>query len=108
MYRCRVSARVRSDAEVAATDPAPPITFLMTDVEGSTRLWEQQREEMAAALAVHDMILKAEIASHGGELIKTTGDGVLASFSGATAAVMAAEPPQSNRRRAPRALSGRT
>ena len=62
----------------------------MTDVEGSTRLWEQQREEMAAALAVHDGILRDAIASHGGELIKTTGDGVLARFSSATDAVTAA------------------
>ncbi len=62
----------------------------MTDVEGSTRLWEQQREEMAAALAVHDGILRDAIASHGGELIKTTGDGVLAKFSSATDAVTAA------------------
>ena len=62
----------------------------MTDIEGSTRLWEQQREEMAAALAVHDGILRDAIASHGGELIKTTGDGVLAMFSSATDAVTAA------------------
>ena len=62
----------------------------MTDVEGSTRLWEQQRDEMAAALAVHDGILKDAIAHHGGELIKTTGDGVLARFSSAADAVTAA------------------
>lgn len=66
------------------------MTFLMTDVEGSTRLWEQQREEMATALAAHDRILKVAIEHHGGELIKTTGDGVLARFSSATDALMAA------------------
>ena len=90
LYRWQVSARVGPDAAAAVSDPAPPLTFLMTDVEGSTRLWEQQREEMAAALAIHDGILKDAIASHGGELIKTTGDGVLAKFSSATAAVTAA------------------
>ena len=55
-------------------------TFLMTDIEGSTRLWEEHPESMPAALAAHDVILRAAVETHGGDVIKTTGDGFLARF----------------------------
>ena len=48
------------------------MTFLMTDVEGSTRLWEQQREAMATALAKHDAVLRETIEEHHGTLVKST------------------------------------
>src|SRR5262245_57178843 len=66
------------------------MTFLMTDVEGSTRLWEQQREAMATALAKHDAVLRETIEAHHGQLVKSTGDGALASFMRAGEAVAAA------------------
>ncbi len=56
-------------------------TFLFTDIEGSTQLWEQHPEKMKAALANHDAILRAAIESNHGHVIKTTGDGVHASFA---------------------------
>ena len=55
--------------------PSGTVTFLFTDLEGSTRLWEEQPEAMTAALARHDAILRAAIASHHGRVVKTTGDG---------------------------------
>ncbi|HZN13280.1 MAG TPA: tetratricopeptide repeat protein [Acidimicrobiales bacterium] len=68
------------------------VTFLLTDVEGSTRLWEEQPVEMAAALAAHDDALTAVMRSHGGELIKSKGEGdpTFSVFDDAAAAVAAA------------------
>ena len=66
------------------------MTFLMTDVEGSTRLWEEQREQMAASLAVHDAVLRETVEHHGGNVVKSTGDGILASFVSAAEAVVGA------------------
>ena len=45
-------------------------TFLMTDIEGSTRLWEEHPESMPAALAAHDAILRAAVETHGGVVIR--------------------------------------
>ena len=69
--------------------PSGTITFLFTDIEGSTKLWEQYPEEMKSALAAHDKILKHAIESNHGLIIKTTGDGVHAVFSTAMDAVNA-------------------
>src|SRR5215210_638716 len=55
--------------------PTGTVTFLFTDVEGSTRLWEEQPEAMKAALARHDEILRDAVQSHAGHIVKTTGDG---------------------------------
>jgi class 3 adenylate cyclase len=52
------------------------VTFLFTDVEGSTRRWETDAEGMAAALATHDEVLRAVIEARGGGLFKHTGDEV--------------------------------
>lgn len=49
--------------------------FLLTDVEGSTRLWDQAPEAMATALARHDRLIAGIVASHGGELVKQRGEG---------------------------------
>lgn len=65
-------------------------TFLLTDIEGSTRLWETHGEVMGAALAVHDGILRHAIESRGGTVVKTTGDGMLAVFDDQVIAVHAA------------------
>ena len=56
------------------------VTMLFTDIEGSTRLWEQEPERMRAALACHDAITRAAVEAHRGVVVKTTGDGVHAAF----------------------------
>ncbi len=57
------------------------VTFLFTDIEGSTRLWEQEPERMRPALARHDAIAKAAVARHRGTIVKMAGDGVHAAFN---------------------------
>jgi predicted ATPase len=66
------------------------VTFLFTDVEGSTRRWESDADGMRAALAAHDELLRNTIAAHGGFLFKHTGDGVCAAFASPRSAVDAA------------------
>jgi predicted ATPase/class 3 adenylate cyclase len=63
---------------------------MFTDIEGSTRLWEQAPEAMKQALAAHDAIARAAVLDHRGALIKTTGDGIYAAFPDARDAVGAA------------------
>jgi predicted ATPase/class 3 adenylate cyclase len=70
--------------------PSGTVTFLFTDVEGSTRLWEQHPESMRGALARHDEILRDAIDAHDGFVVKTTGDGIHAAFASAHDAVDAA------------------
>ena len=70
--------------------PAGTVTFLFTDLEGSTRLWEQQPDAMKEALARHDEILREAVEAHGGHVVKTTGDGFHAVFVAAGDAVEAA------------------
>jgi class 3 adenylate cyclase len=55
-------------------------TFLMTDIAGSTRLWEEERAAMVVALASHDAMLRSAVEDAGGTVVKTTGDGLLAAF----------------------------
>jgi class 3 adenylate cyclase len=57
--------------------PSGVVTFLFTDVEGSTRRWETDADGMRIALATHDEVLRAVIEAHGGWLFKHTGDGVV-------------------------------
>jgi predicted ATPase len=63
------------------------VTFLFTDIEGSTRRWEADADAMRAALAAHDEVLRSAIQTHGGFLFKHTGDGVCAAFWSPKAAV---------------------
>jgi len=51
------------------------VTFLLTDIEGSTAAWEAQADAMAMALARHDEIVEQAVTSRGGRLIKTRGEG---------------------------------
>lgn len=60
--------------------PSGTVTFLFTDIEGSTKLWEQYPKAMQPALAAHDEILKEAIKNNRGQIVKTTGDGVHAVF----------------------------
>jgi class 3 adenylate cyclase len=66
------------------------LTFLFTDIEGSTQRWENQREAMSAALVRHDEILRGAIERHGGHVFKTVGDAFYGAFSDAAAALEAA------------------
>ncbi|OBJ08092.1 cyclase [Mycobacterium sp. 1465703.0] len=70
--------------------PSGVVTFLFTDVEGSTRRWETDAEQMRAALAAHDKVVRSAIETHGGFMFKHTGDGVCAAFSSPRSAVAAA------------------
>jgi WD40 repeat protein/class 3 adenylate cyclase len=58
------------------------LVFFFTDIEGSTRLWEEHTAEMGAVIARHDAILQQQIAESGGRITKHTGDGVTAAFDG--------------------------
>src|SRR5262245_50541839 len=70
--------------------PSGTVTFLFTDLEKSTRLWEDEPDAMQSALARHDALLRATIESHRGHIVKTTGDGFHAAFASARDAVDAA------------------
>src|ERR1700753_3562064 len=74
----------------AVAAPSGVVTFLFTDVEGSTRRWEADADAMRAALAAHDAVLRATIGTHGGFVFKHTGDGVCAAFTSPRSAVDAA------------------
>ena len=54
--------------------------FLFTDIESSTRLWEEHTAEMGKAIARHDAILQEEIGGRGGRITKHTGDGITAAW----------------------------
>lgn len=66
------------------------VTFLFTDIEGSTRLWEDDATWMQSALARHDAIARDVVRQYRGVLVKMTGDGVHAAFDDPLDAVMAA------------------
>jgi predicted ATPase/class 3 adenylate cyclase len=70
--------------------PAGIVTFLFTDIEGSTRLWERDRAAMTRAARRHDAILDAAITNHHGVLFKHVGDAVQAAFPTPLKAVSAA------------------
>jgi predicted ATPase/class 3 adenylate cyclase len=72
------------------TLPSSTLTFLFSDIEGSTKLWEHYPQAMKPALAQHDAILRTAIENSHGWIIKTTGDGVHAGFSNALDATRAA------------------
>jgi predicted ATPase/class 3 adenylate cyclase/DNA-binding CsgD family transcriptional regulator len=70
--------------------PTGTVTFLFTDIEGSTRLWEQHPQTMAGALARHDAIMRQAIAAEAGVVYKVIGDAFQAAFTTAPAACAAA------------------
>jgi predicted ATPase/class 3 adenylate cyclase len=71
--------------------PSGTITFLFTDIEGSTKLWEEQPDTMRLALARHDALLRAAIETNGGVVFKTMGDAFCAAFPTAPQALEAAQ-----------------
>ncbi len=70
--------------------PSGTVTLLFTDVEGSTRLWDAERDAMAAALRRHDEIMREAIEQAGGYVFKTVGDSFCAAFSAVRAGLDAA------------------
>jgi predicted ATPase/class 3 adenylate cyclase len=69
--------------------PQGTVTFLFTDLEGSTRRWESHPQEMREALARHDAIVRGAVESHRGVVFSTMGDGMAAVFASAREAVRA-------------------
>lgn len=70
--------------------PSGTVTFLFTDVEGSTRRWEVHGAAMASCISRHDAILRAAIDERRGRVVKSMGDGVMAVFANADDALRAA------------------
>ena len=75
---------------MAGDRPTGTVTFLFTDIEGSTKLWEDHRAALQAALARHDELLRRAVEDGGGHVFSTGGDGLAAVFGRASAAVAAA------------------
>ena len=82
-----ISIPVRSSSNPV---PTGTVTFLFTDIEGSTKLWETQHEATSLALARHDALLRQCIEAQGGQVVKTVGDGFHAAFAVAPNALAAA------------------
>ena len=74
----------------AGGPPSGVVTFLFTDIEGSTRRWESDADGMRVALAAHDKALRSAIEAYEGFLFSHTGDGVAAAFASPKSAVDAA------------------
>src|SRR3954452_8663171 len=80
------------DREMRAL-PTGTVTFLFTDIEGSTALWERDRAAMREAVTRYLTILHSLIAAHHGVLYNTIGDGTQAAFASAEDALRASDPP---------------
>ncbi len=74
---------------MSSTLPAGSITFLFTDIEGSTQLWEKYPEAMKDALAKHDSLLRSIFESHNGHVFKTIGDAFCVAFASPSDALVA-------------------
>src|SRR5258706_8128624 len=73
-----------------ADQPSGTVTFLFTDIEGSTQRWQLDGRAMSDALATHDRVIRSAVERHGGVVFKHTGDGMCAVFRSAPAAMAAA------------------
>ena len=72
--------RATAENQNAMQASTAPVTFLFTDIEGSTRLWETAPAQMRDALARHDALGQDAVLRHSGRIVKTTGDGMHAVF----------------------------
>ena len=70
--------------------PSGTVTFLFTDIEGSTERWERYREPMKAAVREHEDLIRAAIGAHNGYVFKTMGDALCAAFYNVADAIAAA------------------
>jgi predicted ATPase/class 3 adenylate cyclase len=84
------TAASRITSQASELIPSGTVTFLFTDIEGSTERWEHHREAMKAALARHDHVLGSAITANGGYIFKKMGDAYCAAFRTAPEAVRAA------------------
>ncbi len=73
---------------------AGAVTFLFTDVEGSTRWWEDNPEEMGPALRLHDAVIRTAVETNSGEVFATGGDGFAVVFGDPSDALRAASAAQ--------------
>ncbi len=73
----------------AANIPSGTVTFLFTDIEGSTTMWEDYPDQMQEALARHDQIIRGAIEARGGYVFKMIGDACCAAFGNAREALEA-------------------
>jgi class 3 adenylate cyclase len=80
----------RTAQELMADLPTGTVTFLFSDIEGSTKLWEKSLKGMQFALTRHDAILWEAIEEHGGSVFKTVGDAFCAVFPTALSALESA------------------
>jgi predicted ATPase/class 3 adenylate cyclase len=78
------------DAGLVGGRPSGTVTFLFTDVEGSTRLWEERPAEARRAIALHDALVRGAVEDHGGYVFSTAGDAFSAAFSTPVTAIDAA------------------
>ncbi|MCX6897244.1 MAG: SUMF1/EgtB/PvdO family nonheme iron enzyme [Verrucomicrobia bacterium] len=85
-----VHEKIAAMQAAAAAPPSGTITFLFTDIEGSSQLWEQHPEAMALALERHNQLLRRAVESHGGFVFKTVGDAFCVAFTSAPNAMAAA------------------
>jgi len=76
--------------KIAAAPPTGTVTFLFTDIQGSTPFWENDPEKMADAQKIHNAALRQAIEAHGGVVFKTVGDEFQTAFPTAPQALRAA------------------
>src|SRR5438874_8245225 len=84
-----MTATSSAEAVASASLPTGIVTFLFTDIEGSTRLWEEFADSMRVGLARHDVLLREAIGQHRGYIFKTGGDAFYAAFGSAADGVAA-------------------
>src|ERR687892_1383702 len=87
---CYSALEHKEDAQQMPELPSGTVTFLFTDVEGSTKLWERYPQAMEASMARHDELLRGVMESNGGFVFKTIGDAFCVAFSSAPHALEAA------------------
>ncbi|MGC1380999.1 MAG: adenylate/guanylate cyclase domain-containing protein, partial [Candidatus Baltobacteraceae bacterium] len=78
-----------SDGDVTAP-PSGTVTFLFSDIEGSTKRWDHDRAAMQEALRVHDRLMRDALNANGGYIFKTVGDAFCAAFATPESAAAAA------------------
>src|SRR4051794_30133468 len=89
--RCTDALRMPvADFALRSGPPGGTVTFLFTDIEGSTRHWQHQPNAMPAALARHDALLRMVVNPQGGHIYKPVGDAFCAAFSRAPDGIIAA------------------
>ena len=85
---------VKRAEPVSAARPTGTVTFLFSDIEGSTARWERHPHEMELAVRRHDELMRSAFTSHGGHIFKTVGDAFCVAFwrpADAVAAILDAQ-----------------